>query len=166
MRLKELRKAKGLRQSEVAEAINCSQAVFSRYENGERTPSPDTIKALAGYFGVTVDHLLGADISQSDHSSETIRGSHPLGLPEAAKSSARAFQHLSPQHVSHAQDVSVPMQTGPDTRGAATDSSDMVHCAGMRRTDAQIQEAKALLQSMTDEEYTMALNILKAMVKK
>lgn len=61
MRLKELRKAKKLRQSDVAKVINCSQAVYSRYENGEREPSAETLKALADFHNVTVDYILGRE---------------------------------------------------------------------------------------------------------
>lgn len=59
MRLKQLRKGRGLKQREVAEAINCSQAVYSRYENGEREVATDTLNALADFYCVSTDYLLG-----------------------------------------------------------------------------------------------------------
>ena len=59
MRLKDLRKAKKLRQCDVAEVINTSQAVYSRYENGERTPPMDVLKTLADFYEVSVDYLVG-----------------------------------------------------------------------------------------------------------
>lgn len=61
MRLKQLRKERKLKQIEVSEAINCSQAVYSRYESGERAMSMDTLKALAAFYGVSTDYLLGVD---------------------------------------------------------------------------------------------------------
>lgn len=61
MRLRELRKERKLLQRTVAEAINCSQAVYSRYENGEREPSNDVLATLADFYGVTIDYLLGRD---------------------------------------------------------------------------------------------------------
>ena len=61
MRLKELRTHRKLRQQDVADAINCSQAVYSRYENGEREPSKDTLNRLADFYGVSVDYILGRD---------------------------------------------------------------------------------------------------------
>ena len=65
MRLKELRMQRKLRQQDVADAINCSQAVYSRYENGDREPSQDTLNRLADFFGVSIDYLLGRDQPQT-----------------------------------------------------------------------------------------------------
>lgn len=59
IRLRELRKKKGVTQLQVAEAISTSVSVYCRYEKGEREPSIDTIIRLADYFGVTCDYLLG-----------------------------------------------------------------------------------------------------------
>ena len=59
MRLKELRKAKGLTQSELAKVIGYSSLSYARYEKGEREPDIRTLCELADYFNVSVDYLLG-----------------------------------------------------------------------------------------------------------
>ena len=59
MRLLELRKLAGLSQKELAKILNCSQNMISQWENGTRDPSTDTLKAMADYFNVTIDYLLG-----------------------------------------------------------------------------------------------------------
>lgn len=59
MRLKELRKAKKMKQTDVAEMLSCSQGVYSRYESGEREPPFDIMEKLADIYGVTVDYLMG-----------------------------------------------------------------------------------------------------------
>lgn len=59
MRLRELRKAKGLTQREVAEIIGYAQISYARYEKGEREPDIATLCKLAEYFNVTVDYLIG-----------------------------------------------------------------------------------------------------------
>lgn len=64
MRLKELRKQRKLKQIDVAEVLNCSQGVYSRYESSEREPPFDIIKKLADFYGVTVDYLMGVDTEQ------------------------------------------------------------------------------------------------------
>lgn len=66
MRLKEARLAANYKQKEIAEVINSSQAVYSRYENAEREPPIDVIKKLAVFYGVSADYLIGldADIKQ------------------------------------------------------------------------------------------------------
>ncbi len=62
MKIKELRKAKGVTQKEVAENIGCSAMVYSRYENGSRQPDIQTICNLAKYFGTTTDEIIGYSV--------------------------------------------------------------------------------------------------------
>ena len=59
MRLKELRRARHLSQLKVAMDLNMSQNTISRYENGQRRPSFEELVALADYFDVSIDYLLG-----------------------------------------------------------------------------------------------------------
>lgn len=61
MRLKELRKSRKLKQTDIAEILSCSQGVYSRYESEEREPPFDIIKKLAEYYGVTIDYLMGGE---------------------------------------------------------------------------------------------------------
>lgn len=61
MRLKELRKERKLKQTDVADVLCCSQGVYSRYESGEREPPLDIIKKLADFYSVTLDYLMGID---------------------------------------------------------------------------------------------------------
>lgn len=58
-KLKELRKAKGMTQTELASEIGISNASLSSYEVGARKPK-DTKqwRKIADYFGVTVDYLM------------------------------------------------------------------------------------------------------------
>lgn len=59
MNLKEIRKARGLSQRDVADKLGCSPNVYSRYERGERQPSIDILIDLSRIFEVTVDYLVG-----------------------------------------------------------------------------------------------------------
>lgn len=59
MRLKELRKAKGLTQTQVADELNMPQNTLSQYENGKRKPSKLVLNALADYYAVSIEHLKG-----------------------------------------------------------------------------------------------------------
>ncbi len=60
-RLAELRKAKGLTQQELADAIHVSRAACSQWETGRRRPEGDTMKRIADYFEVPIDYLEGRD---------------------------------------------------------------------------------------------------------
>ena len=58
-RLKELRTNYKISQVKLAIDLNLSQNSISRYENGEREADYDTLVAIADYFNVSVDYLLG-----------------------------------------------------------------------------------------------------------
>ncbi|ARI57613.1 hypothetical protein NX99_03750 [Streptococcus salivarius] len=59
IRLKELRKQKGLTQDELAREIGVSKITVLRWENEERQIKPEKAQQLADYFGVTEGYLLG-----------------------------------------------------------------------------------------------------------
>ena len=58
MRLRELRKQRGISQLKLAMDLNLNQNSISRYENGEREADYRTLIALADYFHVSLDYLL------------------------------------------------------------------------------------------------------------
>ncbi|MDR3215859.1 MAG: helix-turn-helix domain-containing protein [Clostridiaceae bacterium] len=60
-KLKELRLAQGLTQSELAFAIQTSKQNLSRWEKGYFEPDQETLVAIARYFGVTLDYMLGLE---------------------------------------------------------------------------------------------------------
>ena len=59
MRLKELRKKKGISQLRLATELNTTQNTISRYETGEREPGIAELIKIADYFNVSVDYLIG-----------------------------------------------------------------------------------------------------------
>ncbi len=61
LKLKELREETGLTQKQLAEAINNMQRNVSNWENGSSEPDLQTLIALADYFDVSLDELLGRD---------------------------------------------------------------------------------------------------------
>lgn len=60
-RLAEMRREKGLTQADLAEAVNVSRQVVSKWETGVTTPGRANLKALSELYGVTVDALLRED---------------------------------------------------------------------------------------------------------
>ena len=60
-RIKELRKNKGLSQSQLANKVGISNQVISFYENNKREPKIETWQALANFFDVSVPYLQGID---------------------------------------------------------------------------------------------------------
>ncbi len=58
MRLKELRRKKGISQLKLAMDLGMNQNSISRYETGEREADYATLIRLAEYFDVSIDYLL------------------------------------------------------------------------------------------------------------
>ena len=60
-KLQELRKQQKLTQEELASALFVSRTAVSKWESGRGYPSIDSLKAIAVFFGITVDALLSGD---------------------------------------------------------------------------------------------------------
>ena len=60
-RIRELRRAFGLSQAELAGAMNVSKQCVSNWENDNVQPSIEMLVKLADYFRVTTDYLLCRD---------------------------------------------------------------------------------------------------------
>lgn len=58
-RLKEIRKSSGKKQREVAESLDVKLRTYQGYEMKETEPSIKKLIALADYFDVTLDYLMG-----------------------------------------------------------------------------------------------------------
>ena len=62
--LKAARKKSGKTQKEVAEGIGIGQGTYKNYETGAREPNGETLVAIANYFDVSTDYLLGRPTAQ------------------------------------------------------------------------------------------------------
>lgn len=71
-RIKQLRKAAGLTQKELAERVGVTVATISAIETDIRKPSFDVLIKLAMYFHVSTDYLLGVGGQSVLHSGETL----------------------------------------------------------------------------------------------
>ena len=60
-RLKNLRKKKGLTQTDLGNMLNIDKSTICCYEKGTREPPIDNIIELMHIFGVSADYLLGID---------------------------------------------------------------------------------------------------------
>ena len=75
-KLQELRKAKGLTQEELAEALYVSRAAISKWESGRGYPSIDSLKEISKFFSVTIDELICTEeiiIAAKDERKNTLR---------------------------------------------------------------------------------------------
>lgn len=57
--IKELRKDKGITQSDMAKYFNIKQSMYSMYESGARTMKLEMLCTIADVLGTSTDYLLG-----------------------------------------------------------------------------------------------------------
>ena len=112
-RLKELRKNKGLTQSELANIINnelsskekpISKMIISNWENNKNRIKIERARQLANYFDVSVDYLLGYDTDPDKDFSNLIKQNMEL------------FSKNSDGHMDFTKDELVKASTDDDMR--------------------------------------------------
>lgn len=59
LRLRELRNSRKLSQQELANLLEISKSSINMYERGEREPGLDALEAMADFFNVDMDYLMG-----------------------------------------------------------------------------------------------------------
>ena len=74
-KLQQLRAREQLTQEELAQKLYVSRAAISKWESGRGYPSIDSLKAIAKYFHITIDELIGAE-EIVDLAEQDIEGSH------------------------------------------------------------------------------------------
>lgn len=108
MNIKELRQLKGVTQGEVADKLNITAQVVSRYENNLREPDLQTLCALADYFGVSIDTLVGHTPVIAERSAEEQLMLDVACMSEESKDKLRSllFGKDVLEHISHYKKIS------------------------------------------------------------
>ena len=57
--IKELRKEKSIKQSELADIFQVDRSAVGKWETGKNKPGADLLEKLADYFNVSIDYLMG-----------------------------------------------------------------------------------------------------------
>lgn len=63
-RLKDIRKANNLTQSELGKILGVGKTTISMYETGNSTPNDDIKLKISEYFNISIDYLLGLSDSK------------------------------------------------------------------------------------------------------
>lgn len=79
-KIKTLRSQKGLSQEGLAKALYLTQQSVSRWETGKSYPDLPTLQALADYFGVKIDDLVGSEEYSSAKAESKVHSSPALAL--------------------------------------------------------------------------------------
>ena len=59
-----LRRKQGLSQEALAEKLDCSRQVISKWENGTTTPDAEMLHKYSDLFGVSIDYLVREDMEE------------------------------------------------------------------------------------------------------
>ena len=89
IRLHELRTERDLSQRAMAKILNISQGTYNNWENSNTQPSIEQLIALANFFDVSVDYLIG----NSDELGSTFTGP----LTQKQRAILRAFDNATPE---------------------------------------------------------------------
>lgn len=77
MRLRDIRKEKGVKQQTLCADLGVTQSTISGWENGKIAMSAKDAQRVADYFGMSVDYLLGRT-DESAHTHAHVKGLYPL----------------------------------------------------------------------------------------
>lgn len=94
--IKKLRKMKGYTQEQLADVLNTTRSCISNYELGNRQPDSETVTAMADFFDVSIDFLMGrSSVSLSIKSDEELSELQQL-INSANSIKSLDIQHFSP----------------------------------------------------------------------
>ena len=79
-KLYSLRRKQGLSQESLAEKLDCSRQVISKWENGTTSPDAEMLQKYSELFGVSIDYLVKEDIEEPTNvqATERINGNKKL----------------------------------------------------------------------------------------
>lgn len=94
--LKNLRKDHGDTQADLAKYLGISRSAISMYESGEREPDFETLEAIADYFNVNMDFLLGQTEDPYDYENDPNNrlGDVPLELLHEWEKEGLSFKEM------------------------------------------------------------------------
>jgi len=163
IRIREKRRAMGMTMKELGRLVGVSEGAISHYETGRREPDPEMLKRIADVLGVTTDYLIGRDSPASVNLVPDVSSSMPATPDMRIAVTGPDGMTQTLLHETAHYTGSKPAQATQQEKIAVLER-DLYEMLNPHRA-SRIAEAAEILQSMTDEEYKMALNVLRAMKK-
>ncbi len=134
-----LRTEAGLTQETVAAALGISPKTLSKWENGASEPELSLLCALADYYGVSADRLLGRNCCEMSKEEQLNKELEPLTRADAAShifASNMTAMHRLTSHLIRHREASPITAVPPQMLGGAARSvisSDTVYTLGVNR---------------------------------
>ena len=102
-RLKKLRHKNSITQDALAEYLGISYQAVSKWENSAGFPDISLLPAIAGFFGVSADYLLGIDQENSEEKiekalNEARKFTHTGEIEKSINSIAEALKSFPNEH--------------------------------------------------------------------
>lgn len=163
IRIREKRRAMGMTMKELGRLVGVSEGAISHYETGRREPDPEMLKRIADVLGVTTDYLIGRDSPASVNLVPDVSSSMPATPDMRIAVTGPDGMTQTLLHETAHYTGSKPAQATQQEKIAVLER-DLYEMLNPHRA-SRIAEAAEILQAMTDEEYKMALNVLRAMKK-
>jgi repressor LexA len=108
LKIKEIRKPKGITAKELAEHVNVAESTMSLYENGKREPDFKTILKIAEYLEVSVDELFGLPrIGAKKGVKIPVLGSVAAGIPIEAITDIEDYEEITEELASTGEYVAL-----------------------------------------------------------
>ena len=102
-KLKELRRQKGLTQSELAKLLNMQRSTLGMYETGKREPNFEILNMFANFFNVDMNTLMDMNNTSNQNPSSPVRairipvvGTVVAGIPLEAVENIIGYEEISP----------------------------------------------------------------------
>ena len=105
--LRKLRLERGLRQSDIAEALGVAKGTVSMYESGQRTPNFETAEAIADFLNVPLSFLIESPVPRTIAPSSEVSPDfyrlerHPIEIHQGLENGAPPPIHMTvgiPEH--------------------------------------------------------------------
>ena len=93
-RLKQIRKEKGITQSDLGKAVGVSKPEICFYENGSRNPSLNNLIELADYLKIDVAWLLGREVRLDKNNELTCLSDKELELINILRKHKKLYKEL------------------------------------------------------------------------
>lgn len=93
MRLREYRLRKGMTQEAIAEHLGIPKKTYQNYERGQREPSSDILCALADFYDISLDELVGRTSAYTEEDYEDELLACYRSLTDAGRIALLAIAH-------------------------------------------------------------------------
>lgn len=101
--LRELREESGLTQKELAKACNLSPQCISALEKGINSPTALTLSAIANYFKIPIDELVGCDSPTLEEQAAGASATRRVSVTPIEDELLHVFRRLGKKHGENTQ---------------------------------------------------------------